>query len=452
MIQSGPARLVLTKTGFPMHARVVLLVENSFTGPSHWEDVFHGYRVEVVHASANTDVWDAGDRLRPDIVVIEGCDDALRDSERIRFFSASLPVVALLATSSEERAIAALRIGVNDYLKQSCTQEEVVQAVLRWARREKSPTDSGPSRGRPMVGTSNLTRDVRARIAKAAGNDGNVLITGETGTGKELVAQLIHQNSRRYKEPMICVNCAALPESLIESELFGHEKGAFTGANVASQGKLQCAGAGTIFFDEIGDMSLPAQAKILRAIESKEYQRLGGSRSVTLNARIIAGTNQGLERFVEEERFRKDLYYRLNVVRIHLAPLRERPEDVPALIDHFVQLLNASFGQSVQGVSDEIRDRFMSYAWPGNVRELRNVMEGIFLEAPPPVIQYRDIPQVIREHLEDSAAITLPERARMLAALQSTRWNVTRAAEKLRWSRMTFYRKMAKHHIASAKL
>ena len=452
MIQSGPARLVLTKTGFPMHARVVLLVEKSFTGPSHWEDVFHGYCVEVVHASANTDVWDAGDRLRPDIVVIEGCDDALRDSERIRFFSASLPVVALLATSSEERAIAALRIGVNDYLKQSCTQEEVVQAVLRWARREKSPTDSGPSRGRPMVGTSNLTRDVRARIAKAAGNDGNVLITGETGTGKELVAQLIHQNSRRYKEPMICVNCAALPESLIESELFGHEKGAFTGANVASQGKLQCAGAGTIFFDEIGDMSLPAQAKILRAIESKEYQRLGGSRSVTLNARIIAGTNQGLERFVEEERFRKDLYYRLNVVRIHLAPLRERPEDVPALIDHFVQLLNASFGQSVQGVSDEIRDRFMSYAWPGNVRELRNVMEGIFLEAPPPVIQYRDIPQVIREHLEDSAAITLPERARMLTALQSTRWNVTRAAEKLRWSRMTFYRKMAKHHIASAKL
>jgi DNA-binding NtrC family response regulator len=435
-----------------MHARVVLLVENSFTGPSHWEDVFHGYRVEVVHASANTDVWDAGDRLRPDIVVIEGCDDALRDSERIRFFSASLPVVALLATSSEERAIAALRIGVNDYLKQSCTQEEVVQAVLRWARREKSPTDSGPSRGRPMVGTSNLTRDVRARIAKAAGNDGNVLITGETGTGKELVAQLIHQNSRRYKEPMICVNCAALPESLIESELFGHEKGAFTGANVASQGKLQCAGAGTIFFDEIGDMSLPAQAKILRAIESKEYQRLGGSRSVTLNARIIAGTNQGLERFVEEERFRKDLYYRLNVVRIHLAPLRERPEDVPALIDHFVQLLNASFGQSVQGVSDEIRDRFMSYAWPGNVRELRNVMEGIFLEAPPPVIQYRDIPQIIREHLEDSAAVTLPERARMLAALQSTHWNVTRAAEKLRWSRMTFYRKMAKHHIASAKL
>jgi transcriptional regulator with PAS, ATPase and Fis domain len=293
---------------------------------------------------------------------------------------------------------------------------------------------------------------VRARIAKAAGNDGNVLITGETGTGKELVAQLIHQNSRRYKEPMICVNCAALPESLIESELFGHEKGAFTGANVASQGKLQCAGAGTIFFDEIGDMSLPAQAKILRAIESKEYQRLGGSRSVTLNARIIAGTNQGLERFVEEERFRKDLYYRLNVVRIHLAPLRERPEDVPVLIDHFVQSLNASFGQSVQGVSDEIRDRFMSYAWPGNVRELRNVMEGIFLEAPPPVIQYRDIPQVIREHLEDSAAITLPERARMLAALQSTHWNVTRAAEKLRWSRMTFYRKMAKHHIASAKL
>jgi DNA-binding NtrC family response regulator len=435
-----------------MHARVVLLVENSFTGPSHWEDVFQGYCVEVVHASANTDVWDAGDRLRPDIVVIEGCDDALRDSERIRFFSASLPVVALLATSSEERAIAALRIGVNDYLKQSCTQEEVVQAVLRWARREKSPTDSGPSRGRPMVGTSNLTRDVRARIAKAAGNDGNVLITGETGTGKELVAQLIHQNSRRYKEPMICVNCAALPESLIESELFGHEKGAFTGANVASQGKLQCAGAGTIFFDEIGDMSLPAQAKILRAIESKEYQRLGGSRSVTLNARIIAGTNQGLERFVEEERFRKDLYYRLNVVRIHLAPLRERPEDVPVLIDHFVQSLNASFGQSVQGVSDEIRDRFMSYAWPGNVRELRNVMEGIFLEAPPPVIQYRDIPQVIREHLEDSAAITLPERARMLAALQSTHWNVTRAAEKLRWSRMTFYRKMAKHHIASAKL
>jgi len=435
-----------------MHTNVVLLVEQSPATPYQWDDAFGSHGVEVLQAPSETDVRDAVHRPRTAVLVIEACDDVLRYAESIRLLSSSLPVVVLLAKSSEDRAIAALRIGVNDYLKQPCTQDEVVQAVLRWIGGETSPTPPELARGRPMVGKSTFMREIRSRIAKAAGNDSNVLITGETGTGKELVAELIHQNSRRHGQPMICVNCAALPESLVESELFGHERGAFTGASVASQGKLQCAGVGTIFFDEIGDMSLPAQAKILRAIENKEYQRLGGSRNVAFNARLITGTNQALERFVEEGRFRKDLYFRLNVVRIHLSPLRERPDDIPPLIDHFVQLLNDSFGQSVQGVSDEVRERFMGYAWPGNVRELRNVMEGIFLEAPPPVIHYRDIPQTIRAHLEHSAGMALPERARMLAALQSTHWNVTRAAQKLNWSRMTLYRKMAKYQIASAKL
>ena len=433
-----------------MIAKVALLVEGSQASPPSWNSLFQPHPVEVLRNPSLEGIKDSLSRVQTRIFVID-CSNALECAQGIRSFTSNLPLVALVATSSEDRAIAALRIGLNDYLKLSCATDDVARTVLRWADGE-SPASSLFARGKPMIGESKSTCEIRSRIGKAAATDSNVLVTGETGTGKELVADLIHQNGPRHQHPMVRVNCAAIPESLVESELFGHERGAFTGAAMASPGKLQSAGGGTLFFDEIGDMSLAAQAKILRAIENREYQRLGSSRNVAFNARIIAGTNRVLERFLEEDRFRKDLYFRLSVVRIHLTPLRERPEDVPPLIDHFVELLNASFGQSVRGVSDEVRERFMNYSWPGNVRELRNVMESIFLEAPGSVIHYGDVPQIIREHLEDPAAIPLPERARMMAALHLTHWNVTRAAEKMRWSRMTFYRKMARHQIASEKV
>jgi DNA-binding NtrC family response regulator len=434
-----------------MHVPVVLLVESSPVAVFEWNHLFSGHRVKVLRSPSKAELLDTLNRLAAGILVLETDEDLLGWAQSVRSISRSLPVVAYMATSSEERAITALRIGVNDYVRQSSAPEELVRAVSRWASASTDPVEHGLARGRPIVGQSAFAGDLRVRIAKAAAHESNVLISGETGTGKELVAEAIHENGQRRQHPMVCVNCAAIPESLVESELFGHERGAFTGAAAASQGKLQCAEGGTIFFDEIGDMSLAAQAKILRVIESKQYQRLGGKLNVPFNARIVAATNQNVERFVEEEKFRKDLYFRLNVFRIHLAPIRERPEDIPPLVSHFVSLLNHSFGQVVEGFTDEVRDRLMQYTWPGNVREIRNIMEAVFMDAPPPIIGYCDLPKAFRSHLENSTVVTLPERSRMLAALQSTHWNVTRAAEQLHCSRMTFYRKMAKHHIASEK-
>jgi DNA-binding NtrC family response regulator len=428
----------------------VLIVERSPALTIEWRHLFGALRVVVLDRPSQEEAADAIRRQECGIVVVQCVEDVLIWARRMRSLSGNLPIIVYTATSSEDRAIAALRAGVNDYVRQS-RPDELVRSVLRWTAPAAAPPEQSLPHGRPVIGDSRFACDLRARIAKAATNDSNVLITGETGTGKDLVAELIHENSSRRQEPMVCVNCAAIPESLVESELFGHERGAFTGADAAREGKLKCAEGGTLFLDEIGDMNLPAQAKILRVIESREYQRLGSSRSVRFNTRVITATNQNVERFVEEGKFRRDLYFRLNVVRIHLAPLREHPEDIPPLMDHFVRLLNLSFGQSVQSFTDEVRDRFMQYSWPGNIRELRNVVEGVFADGPPTVIGYGDISPAFRAHLENGLESAVPERSRMIAALQATRWNVTQAAQKMNWSRMTFYRKMAKHQIASGQ-
>ncbi len=429
----------------------ILIVEKSPALVIDWHRLFGELGAVVLHCPSEVEAFDTVQHQEGGLVILESDEDVLAWARRLRSLSGNLPIIMYTATSTEERAIAALRAGVTDYVRQSHGPDELVRAVKRWAAPSGPAPDCSLKRGRPIAGESAFARDLRVRIAKAAANDCNVLITGETGTGKDLVAELIHENSVRCREPLVCVNCAAIPEALVESELFGHERGAFTGAESAREGKLRCAEGGTIFLDEIGDMNLTAQAKILRVIESREYQRLGSSRSVRFNTRVITATNQNVERFVEEGRFRRDLYFRLNVIRIHLAPLRDHPEDIPCLMAHFLRLLNVSFGQSVHGFTEELCDRFLRYSWPGNIRELRNVIEGAFADGPPTVIDYRDISPAFRAHLENGAATSMPERSRMIAALEATRWNVTRAAEKMNWSRMTFYRKMAKHQIASGQ-
>jgi len=302
-----------------------------------------------------------------------------------------------------------------------------------------------------MIGHGPRMREINAYIERLATTESTVLITGETGTGKELTAELIHGASRCQQRPLVCINCAAMPDSLLESELFGHERGAFTGAHVASAGKLKQADGGTVLFDEIGDMSPYAQAKILRLIESKEIERLGGQRSIPVNVRVIAATNQDLERLMEEGRFRKDLYFRLNVVRIHLPALRDRKEDLPALLDRYVQQFSRSLGREVLGFTEEAMAALLRHDWPGNVRELRNVVEAVFTTLRSPSISLTDLPPACR-HAPGDTGETFPdaERDRLLAALTSTRWNKSKAAEQLHWSRMTLYRKMAKYHIIEA--
>jgi len=298
------------------------------------------------------------------------------------------------------------------------------------------------------VGYNSAMARLAAYLPKVARSDAKVLITGETGTGKERLAEALHALSDRAAEPMISVNCAALPDTLIESELFGYERGAFTGAQSSYPGKLRLAKRGTVFLDEIGEMSLFAQAKLLRVLESGTVFPLGGSRSVKVEARFIAATNQDLEPLVARGEFRADLFYRLNVARLQLPPLRDRREDIVGLFDYFVTEFNANRGGVVTGTSAELRRCLLAYDWPGNVRELRNLVEVIFIEPPSGEIGLEHIPDTFRRLFTKYRATGQTERDRMLAALATTNWNKSRAAADLNWSRMTLYRKLRQYELS----
>jgi DNA-binding NtrC family response regulator len=363
-----------------------------------------------------------------------------------------MAVILLTSQSSEERAVAALRLGALDYFKPPFSLEAIAASVARGVAESKATTGGAPPQGEDregprLLGTSDRIREINSYIARVGDSQSTVLITGETGTGKELTASLIHQHGARGDRPFVCINCAAIPDTLLESELFGFERGAFTGAHASRAGKLQQADGGTVFFDEIGDMNAFAQAKILRAIETKEVHRVGGRAGIPVDVRVIAATNQELDQKVGDGHFRQDLFYRLNVARIHLPPLRDRKEDLPILLDHYIRLFNQRFARHLKGFSPEALAYLLRYSWPGNVRELRNLVEAIYINRPPEWISVDDLPETFRRRIEETEGLPEDERNRVLSALFATNWNKSQAAQRLRWSRMTLYRKMAKYHI-----
>jgi len=309
--------------------------------------------------------------------------------------------------------------------------------------------DSVLKGGDSLLGESGLMRDIRSQLDRIARTASNVLITGETGTGKEVVAQLIHKNSSRSAKPIVCINCAAIPDTLLESELFGYERGAFTGAHTSQQGKLKLAEGGTVFFDEIGDLSLFNQAKVLRVIERREIQRLGSAKPLPIDFRMITATNCEPESLVAEGKFRKDLFFRLNVARINLPPLRERREDILILANFFRETFNLTFGMQTAGFTPIAEAMLLSHAWPGNIRELRNVVEAAFVNLEPGV-KAVNLPVPFCQALTDCRKLQgsgLSELDRILTALSETHWNKSNAAAKMHWSRMTLYRKMSRYHI-----
>jgi transcriptional regulator with PAS, ATPase and Fis domain len=301
-----------------------------------------------------------------------------------------------------------------------------------------------------MIGDSDAMRNVRRYLERVATTNTNILITGETGTGKELAAEFVHRHSPRRSRPFIAINCAAIPDGLLESELFGYERGAFTGAHSSSEGKLKAAQGGTVFLDEVADLSLYGQAKLLRAIDSKEIHPLGSTEGAPVNIRIIAATNQDLEKLVREEKFRKDLYFRLNVARVHLPALRDRKQDIPAIVNHYLADFNRRFGTNIKGLAEPAWEYFLAYDWPGNVRELKNVLEVLSIHAESSEISVADLPIPLRLRSGDQPASRNDERTQLVAALLSTNWNKSKAAERLHWSRMTLYRKMAKYQVLKA--
>ena len=310
-----------------------------------------------------------------------------------------------------------------------------------------SRTESRTPIGASLVGQSQAIKKVREYIHQVANCDANVLITGETGSGKELVARSIHYNSARRYKPYISFNAAAIPDSLLESELFGHTKGAFTGADTLRDGKLKSAEGGTILFDEIGDMSPFLQAKLLRCLEARVIQRLGSNTEIPLDVRVLAATNLDLADCVESGSFRRDLYYRLNVVRIHLPPLRERSEDIIPLLEYFVTELSRTYEKKVTEVATDVIESFLKHDWPGNIREFKNILEAAFVTLRSPNISLEDLPSHYFEACNRRINQDSEERARIISLLSAHSWNKSLTAKALAWSRMTLYRKLKKYQI-----
>ena len=420
----------------------------------------HGFRVS--HARETSDVIKTFNAIKPELVIIystqKNTDDRIEIIEEIRRKNRYVPIILSTRFSSEERVIAALRAGANDYFRVPISSDKLLLSAKKLILEKSNDTivdfkaENSVSLNKPsLIGKSKMMREVKTYLLKVAKTDSTVLITGETGTGKELAAGLIHFMSSRSNKPFVCVNCAALPEGLVESELFGYDRGAFTGAFRPQKGKFEKVNGGTIFLDEIGDMTSYAQAKILRSIENKEFSPLGGRDPVNMNARVIAATNQDPERLVLERNFRKDLYYRLNVARVHMPPLRERKEDIPRLVKYAIQKLSLQSNRDMPGLSDEAMSCLFRYDWPGNVRELMNIIEAIYIYLPRRSTTFIGLPEPIKKQLGDSEVGKKEERKKIISALVETNWNKSTAAKNLEWSRMTLYRKMGKYNIVETR-
>lgn len=350
-----------------------------------------------------------------------------------------VPAILVTSHGSEVLAVEALRAGFVNYLHLPLAPEQLARAIEAAA-----PELGVRNRDDRMLGESQAMKEARARLHRIASCSSNVLITGETGTGKELAAETIHWHSSRGKKPLITVNCAAIPDGLVESELFGFERGAFTGAHAAQEGKLSLAAGGTVFLDEIGDLSCYAQAKVLRAIDSGEIQRLGARKPQQIDFRVIAATNRNL---ATDPVFRRDLYFRLNVASIHLPPLRERKEDILLLAESFRAEFDGKFGYVTRAFAQSAKELLLMHSWPGNIRELRNIIEAAFIDPGPNGKGEIDLPAQFRKAIQHSSG---GELERILLALSQTEWNRSLAAKELHWSRMTLYRKMAHYRITRA--
>ena len=384
--------------------------------------------------------------------------DGLHSVRQIRRIDGAIPIIMISLHSSEAKIISAFRAGVNDFFNVPFQCEAVIRRVRELFNGHSAPpicrsigNGSAEPPDREMIGASKPMQQIKAYLKQVAATDATVLITGETGTGKELAAELIHKQCSRKAQPFVSINCAALPETLIESELFGYDRGAFTGALTTKPGKFELAAGGSVFLDEIGDMSAFAQAKILRIIENKMIIRLGGKKDIPLQVRIIAATNKDPQQLVSVGKFREDLYYRLNVVRVHLPSLRERKEDIPALSDYVIVKLNHRYRRKVQGLTEAALACLMRYDWPGNVRELINLFEAVYVNPPPRKIDVSNLPFQFRRELGKADSPAVNERGAIVSALIATNWKKAAAASKLNWSRMTLYRKIVKYNIVEKR-
>jgi two-component system nitrogen regulation response regulator NtrX len=394
--------------------------------------------------------------------------DGLTTLQRLRDRQVDSAVIMISGHGNIESAVKAIRAGAYDFIEKPLSLEKTVLAVANALRQRRLEQENRVLRARvdqdlTMVGESYAMHQLREQLAMAAPTNGRVLIFGENGTGKELVARTVHALSRRRSGPFVEVNCAAIPEDLIESELFGHVRGAFTGAVADRRGKFELADGGTIFLDEIADMTLKTQAKVLRALQEQVVEPVGGSARVRVDTRVLAATNKDLPVEIKAGRFREDLFFRLNVIPIFVPPLRERREDVPRLAEHFIRVFAREYGRRIKSLDPSAAALLEGYPWPGNVRELRNAIERLMIMVPGDVMTARDLaflggatPPTATDAVDEAPVALVEARERfereyILRVLALQQGNISRTAEVLGVERSNLYRKMRSLGIAPTR-
>ncbi|ACV61859.1 two component, sigma54 specific, transcriptional regulator, Fis family [Desulfofarcimen acetoxidans DSM 771] len=455
----------------------VLIVDDEEGVCEMLKDVLEDEGFEITLAYNAKDALKIMETEFPDTVLLDirlPDADGIEVMDKLKQMGIEVPVILMTAFGTTEIAIQAMKQGAHDYLNKPLNLDELVLAVQKSIKMQRlvsevailreeldQETDSVDS----FIGQSRHMQDVFKTIGKVVDSDITVLIQGESGTGKEVVARTIHSNSRRSSRPFIKINCATIPEQLMESELFGHEKGSFTGAVSQKAGKFEIAHNGIVFLDEIGELPLHTQAKLLRVLQEKEFERVGGTKSIEVDVRILAATNRNLEDMVQEGKFREDLYYRLNVVNVKLPPLRERKEDISLLINYFVKKFARKYNKNISGISQEAMIFAEKYAWPGNVREIKNVCEQAVVMARNSVLMLDDMPLIGNGNgfleFKNNAKISLDtndkrslkdivaevEKQVILKSLNENNWNRQNTAKALGLNRRSLYAKMKEYDL-----
>jgi DNA-binding NtrC family response regulator len=455
--------------------RILIIEDDPYNGPFTQELLKSAdFQADLaVSAEAGMALLERTDEYSPDMILLDLNLPGMSGLEMVVKLKAHpefqyIPVMIFTVQDSLESKIEGLNSGADDYLTKPYQPDELIARVnsmlrirrlyesLRHERqvnRHLSRTMDRTERLSNLLGRSPQMRRIRDLILNISDTDSHVLILGESGTGKEVVARAIHQGSRRSEGPFVVVNCAAYAETLLPSELFGHEKGAFTGAIRRKLGRFEQAHGGTIFLDEVGEISLPTQVVLLRVIQERKFERVGGEETISTDARILAATNRDLRQAMSKGTFREDLYWRLNVISIHVPPLRERKEDIPQLVTNFVEKYNSALGRNIVSVSNEAMDLIFSHHWPGNVRELENIVERAMVLTKSDVITPESLPPELRAYqyaaspVDRAADLKLLEEDHVRSILEKCDWNKYRAAKMMGISRSTLYSKIRRFRI-----
>jgi two-component system, NtrC family, nitrogen regulation response regulator NtrX len=444
-------------------ARTILVVDDEESIIRSLEGILTDEGFEVISATSGLSALGKMDEALPDLILLDVWMpemDGIETLVKVKEAHPQVPVVIMSGHGTIETAVKATRLGAYDFIEKPLSLEKVLLCINNAVEHSKLTEEikllKEKHRGKARItGESEAIKQLNEQIKIVSPTNAWVLISGENGTGKELVAHTIHRLSRRARMPIIEVNCAAIPEELIESELFGHEKGAFTGATSMKKGKFDLAHEGTLFLDEIGDMSLKAQSKTLRILQEQKFERVGGSRTIHVDVRVVAATNKDLEAEIQKGTFRDDLYFRLNVIPIRVPPLRERVEDIPQLVKEFVGEISLEMNLEPKVFSDDALRALRRYNWPGNVRELRNLVERLMIMTQDRDIKASDIPSPIQQETSMGEVYTsglsaasykeakgIFEKAYLEMKLREFSWNVSQTAEAIGIERSNLHRKI----------